>query len=161
MRKILIIVAFAALGFTGASAQDVYVYNASSNTPLLSVNNLQSIVFGEGSIDFFQSKVEASTSVPLSSIDYMLFYNREIVNSVRPTAAAQGINFAFDGKNVSVESAETISRIEVYSSDGVKVASVTPKAKSAKVSVSSQPAGVYLVKATAGKATATSEIVKK
>lgn len=161
MRKTLVTVVFAGLCLTGASAQDVFVYNAGSERPLLTVNNLQRIEFGEGAISFFQTNAAEGTPMDLNSIDYMLFYNREILNSVRPTAKSEGVNISYDGKNVSVESVENISSIDVYSSDGVKVATVSPKAKSAKVSLASKPAGVYIVKATAGKSTAKSEIVKK
>lgn len=160
MRKSLFTFATVCLGITAASAQDVYVYKADSGQPLASVSNVQRIEFNSGAIDIV-SKDGVQKNVSLDALDYLLFYNKEIVNSVRNASTSRNVSISFDGKLVSVESAETISKVEVYTSDGIKYASVSPKAKSAKLSAVSYPAGVYIVKAVAGKETATSEIVKK
>ncbi len=160
MRKILFTFATVCLGITAASAQDVYVYKADSSQPLASVSNVQRIEFNSGAIDIV-SKDGVQKNVSLDALDYLLFYNKEFVNSVRNASTSKNIAISFDGKQVSVESAETISKVEVYTSDGIKYASVSPKAKSARLSTASYPAGVYIVKAVAGKEAAINEIVKK
>ena len=160
MRKILFTTIIAGLGITGASAQDAFVYSSGSDKPIATVTNLQRIEFNTDAIDIIDVKGE-KTSQPLGGVDYILFYNKEIVNSIRTTARTSCVNIAFDGKYVSVESAEAISQVDVFSSDGVKVASATPNTKSAKLSLENATAGVYIVKATDGKAATTSEIVKK
>lgn len=160
MRKTLFTFATVCLGITAASAQDVYVYKAENSQPLASVSNVQRIEFNSGAIDIV-SKDGKLKNVSLDALDYLLFYNKEIVNSIRNASASKNITVSFDGEQVSIESADIISNVEVYTSDGIKYASLSPKAKSAKISTASYPAGVYIVKAVAGKEAATNEIVKK
>lgn len=160
MRKILFTFATVCLGITAASAQDVYVYKAENSQPLASVSNIQRIEFNSGAIDIVPKQGEPK-NVSLDAFDYLLFYNREIVNSIRNASTSKNVTISFDGEQASVESAEVISNVEVYTSDGIKYASMTPNAKSAKFSTASYPAGVYIVKAVAGKEVATNKIVKK
>lgn len=160
MRKFLFTLATVCLGTAAASAQDVYVYNAGNSRPLASVGNVQRIEFNSGAINIVPKQGEPK-NVSLDAFDYLLFYNRETVNSIRNASTSKNVAISFDGEQVSVESAEVISNVEVYTSDGIKYASITPKAKSAKFSTASYPAGVYIVKAVAGNEVATNEFVKK
>lgn len=162
MAKKIYALALAGLCAASVSAQDVFVYNAETQKPLLTVGNLQRIEFNDGALNLVGANGTAN-SVQLAGVDYVLFYNRAMVNNIRKaSAAASGVKISLSGKNVLVESAEAaISRVDVYSSDGVKVASVSPNAKSASVSIGSQAPGIYIVKVVAGKASTTSEIIKK
>lgn len=161
MRKILFTLAFACIGIAGASAQDVYFYSNGSNTSLLTGNNVQRIEFNDGAVAVILADGTKLGELATTAFDYFLFYNKEIVNNIKSASSAEGIEITYDGvKDVTVKSAETISSIDVYSADGVMIASVSPKAKSAKISLASYAAGVYLVKASAGNGTATCKIVK-
>lgn len=162
MAKKIYALALAGLCAASVSAQDVFVYNAETQKPLLTVGSLQRIEFNDGALNLVAADGTAN-SVQLAGVDYLLFYNRETVNSIRSaSAAAAGLRISLSGKDVLVESAEAaISRVDVYSSDGVRVASASPNSRSASVSIGSQAPGVYIVKAVAGKASATSEIIKK
>lgn len=143
-----------------ASAQDVFVYSASSATPAAAVSGVERIEFGSDGINIV-SAAGAQKKVALDSFDYFLFYNREILNGITPVAAEGGLSLAYDGSVVKATSADAISSINVYSADGVAVKSLAPKTGYAEVSVASLPKGVYIVKAVSGKATAVREIIKK
>ena len=160
MRKILFTLAFAGLCAAGAQAQDVYVYQNGNPDAIGSMKNLQRISFLESGISLVPKTGDAK-EFNTKDVDYMLFYEKGTQVGIRPAASAGGINIAYDGAAVSVEASEPISSIDIYAADGVRVSSAAPKAKSAKLSTASLAKGVYIVKATAGKATATSEIIKK
>ena len=148
MRKTLFTITASLLGLASASAQDVYVYKAGDPNALCGVTNVQRIEFNENALSFVPKNESESKEINLADIDYLLFYNKEI-------------NISFDGESVSVESSNALSSIEVYTTDGVKYVSSSPKSKHAKLSTVSFPAGVYIVKAVAGKEVTATEIVKK
>ena len=125
------------------------------------VTNVQRIEFNENALSFVPKNKSESKEINLADIDYLLFYNKEIVNSIRNASNSKEINISFDGESVSVESSNALSSIEVYTTDGVKYVSLSPKSKHVKLSTVSFPAGVYIVKAVAGKEVTATEIVKK
>lgn len=159
MRKRFFASALAGLCLATVSAQDVFVYNAQTSTPTMSLGNLQRIEFNEGSLNFVMAD-GTSQNAPLATVDYMLFFNREMLNSVRQTPETDGVRFSFNGSELEVQGAEPVSRLEVFTSDGVRVATVAPESRRATVSLAAQAPGVYIVRAVAGKAVATSEILK-
>ena len=161
MRKTLFTITASLLGLASASAQDVYIYKAGDPNALCGVTNVQRIEFNENDLTFFQKNDSGSFGFDLASVDYLLFYKKEIVNSIRNASNSKEINISYDGKNVSVESSNALSSVEVYTTDGVKYVALSPKSKNAKLSTVSYPAGVYIVKAVAGKEVTTTEIVKK
>ena len=161
MRKTLFTITASLLGLASASAQDVYVYKAGVPNALCGVTNVQRIEFNENALSFVPKNKSESKEINLADIDYLLFYNKEIVNSIRNASNSKEINISFDGESVSVESSNALSSIEVYTTDGVKYVSLSPKAKHVKLSTVSYPAGVYIVKAVAGKEVTATEIVKK
>ena len=158
MRKTLFTITASLLGLASASAQDVYVYKAGDPNALCGV---QRIEFNENALSFVPKNESESKEINLADIDYLLFYNKEIVNSIRNASNSKEINISFDGESVSVESSNALSSVEVYTTDGVKYVSSSPKSKHAKLSTVSFPAGVYIVKAVAGKEVTATEIVKK
>ncbi len=161
MRKTLFTITASLLGLASASAQDVYVYKAGVPNALCGVTNVQRIEFNENALSFVPKNKSESKEINLADIDYLLFYNKEIVNSIRNASNSKEINISFDGESVSVESSNALSSIEVYTTDGVKYVSLSPKSKHVKLSTVSYPAGVYIVKAVAGKEVTATEIVKK
>lgn len=161
MRKTLFTITASLLGLASASAQDVYVYKAGVPNALCGVTNVQRIEFNENALSFVPKNKSESKEINLADIDYLLFYNKEIVNSIRNASNSKEINISFDGESVSVESYNALSSIEVYTTDGVKYVSLSPKSKHVKLSTVSYPAGVYIVKAVAGKEVTATEIVKK
>lgn len=161
MRKTLFTITASLLGLASASAQDVYVYKAGVPNALCGVTNIQRIEFNENALSFVPKNKSESKEINLADIDYLLFYNKEIVNSIRNASNSKEINISFDGESVSVESSNALSSVEVYTTDGVKFVSSSPKSKHAKLSTVSYPAGVYIVKAVAGKEVTATEIVKK
>ena len=161
MRKSLFTITASLLGLASASAQDVYVYKAGVPNALCGVTNVQRIEFNENALSFVPKNKSESKEINLADIDYLLFYNKEIVNSIRNASNSKEINISFDGESVSVESSNALSSIEVYTTDGVKYVSLSPKSKHVKLSTVSYPAGVYIVKAVAGKEVTATEIVKK
>ena len=161
MRKTLFTITVSLLGLASASAQDVYVYKAGVPNALCGVTNVQRIEFNENALSFVPKNKSESKEINLADIDYLLFYNKEIVNSIRNASNSKEINISFDGESVSVESSNALSSIEVYTTDGVKYVSLSPKSKHVKLSTVSYPAGVYIVKAVAGKEVTATEIVKK
>lgn len=161
MRKTLFTITASLLGLASASAQDVYVYKAGDPNALCGVTNVQRIEFNENALSFVPKNKSGSKEINLADIDYLLFYNKEIVNSIRNASNSKEINISFDGESVSVESSNALSSIEVYTTDGVKYVSLSPKSKHVKLSTVSYPAGVYIVKAVAGKEVTATEIVKK
>lgn len=161
MRKTLFTITASLLGLASTSAQDVHVYKAGDSQALFGVTNVQRIEFNENAISFFSTDDSYPREIGLTEVDYLLFYDKEIVNSIRNASNSKEINISFDGQNVFVESSNTLSNVEVYTTDGVKYVSLSPKSKHAKLSTVSYPAGVYIVKAVAGKEITTTEIVKK
>ena len=161
MRKTLFTITASLLGLASASAQDVYVYKAGDPNALCGVTNVQRIEFNENALSFVPKNKSESKEINLADIDYLLFYNKEIVNSIRNASNSKEINISFDGESVSVESSNALSSVEVYTTDGVKYVSSSPKSKHAKLLTVSFPAGVYIVKAVAGKEVTATEIVKK
>lgn len=161
MRKTLFTITASLLGLASASAQDVYVYKAGVPNALCGVTNVQRIEFNENALSFVPKNKSESKEINLADIDYLLFYNKEIVNSIRNASNSKEINISFDGESISVESSNALSSIEVYTTDGVKYVSLSPKSKHVKLSTVSYPAGVYIVKAVAGKEVTATEIVKK
>ena len=161
MRKTLFTITASLLGLASASAQDVYVYKAGVPNALCGVTNVQRIEFNENALSFVPKNKSESKEINLADIDYLLLYNKEIVNSIRNASNSKEINISFDGESVSVESSNALSSIEVYTTDGVKYVSLSPKSKHVKLSTVSYPAGVYIVKAVAGKEVTATEIVKK
>mgnify|MGYP003290092132 FL=1 len=161
MRKTLFTITASLLGLASASAQDVYVYKAGVPNALCGVTNVQRIEFNENALSFVPKNKSESKEINLADIDYLLFYNKEIVNSIRNASNSKEINISFDGESVSVESSNALSSVEVYTTDGVKYVSLSPKSKHTKLSTVSYPAGVYIVKAVAGKEVTATEIVKK
>lgn len=161
MRKTLFTITASLLGLASASAQDVYVYKAGVPNALCGVTNVQRIEFNENALSFVPKNKSESKEINLADIDYLLFYNKEIVNSIRNASNSKEINISFDGESVSVESSNALSSVEVYTTDGVKYVSLSPKSKHVKLSTVSYPAGVYIVKAVAGKEVTATEIVKK
>lgn len=161
MRKTLFTITASLLGLASASTQDVYVYKAGVPNALCGVTNVQRIEFNENALSFVPKNKSESKEINLADIDYLLFYNKEIVNSIRNASNSKEINISFDGESVSVESSNALSSIEVYTTDGVKYVSLSPKSKHVKLSTVSFPAGVYIVKAVAGKEVTATEIVKK
>lgn len=161
MRKTLFTITASLLGLASASAQDVYVYKAGVPNALCGVTNVQRIEFNENALSFVPKNKSESKEINLADIDYLLFYNKEIVNSIRNASNSKEINISFDGESVSVESYNALSSVEVYTTDGVKYVSLSPKSKHTKLSTVSFPAGVYIVKAVAGKEVTATEIVKK
>lgn len=161
MRKTLFTITASLLGLASASAQDVYVYKAGVPNALCGVTNVQRIEFNENALSFVPKNKSESKEINLADIDYLLFYNKEIVNSIRNASNSKEINISFDGESVSVESYNALSSVEVYTTDGVKYVSLSPKSKHVKLSTVSFPAGVYIVKAVAGKEVTATEIVKK
>lgn len=145
MRKTLFTITASLLGLASASAQDVYVYKAGVPNALCGVTNVQRIEFNENALSFVPKNKSESKEINLADIDYLLFYNKEIVNSIHNASNSKEINISFDGESVSVESSNALSSIEVYTTDGVKYVSSSPKSKHAKLSTVSFPAGVYQI----------------
>ena len=133
MRKTLFTITASLLGLASASAQDVYVYKAGVPNALCGVTNVQRIEFNENALSFVPKNKSESKEINLADIDYLLFYNKEIVNSIRNASNSKEINISFDGENVSVESSNALSSVEVYTTDGVKYVSLSPKSKHAKL----------------------------
>lgn len=160
MKKFTLAILGLCLGFSPAVAQDVYVYSSSSPTAVTAQDSVQRIEFGDDAINIVTTS-GGQQSVSLTDFDYFLLYNKDIVNSVSPAIAAQGLNFSYDGARVNVSSSERISQIDIFSADGAKCASFAPYSTSFTAAVDSYSAGVYIVKAVAGKSSESFKFIKK
>ena len=91
MRKTLFTITASLLGLASASAKDVYVYKAGVPNALCGVTNVQRIEFNENALSFVPKNESESKKINLADIDYLLFYNKEIVNSIRNASNSKEI----------------------------------------------------------------------
>ena len=159
MKKILFAVLFVCLGIGNGLARDVYVYQATTSNPIAVISNVRSIAFSDGSANFV-SENGASQSLSLDAFDYILTYNSRVVG-IKSAKVAGEAEVSNDGRNVSVKINEVVDKVEVYSTDGVCVLALTPKAKESKFRLAANAAGVYVVKAYMGKKVYTKDIIVK
>lgn len=159
MRKILLTTMLVCVLSAQGFARDVYVFNSSGQAPLAQIQNLRCISFADNTATFYSGSGDVK-NFDLGGFDYVLTYDPKVV-AVSSVSSPDGIVISPDGRNVTVSSKSVIDRVEVFSSDGVKVNFAEPKALRAKIRISNASAGVYLVKVISGKETATRQIIIK
>lgn len=143
VKRLLITSIFALMASLNVWSIDIYFFSRGSASADVHKADVRKIVFNGNSIDVVQADLSSETLL-LDKYDYFTF------NST-PTSIAlekdKNLLIAFDGENVSLSALVSIQHVAVYGVDGVKVMNIMPSAAMTSFSLSTLPAGFYVIKA--------------
>lgn len=143
----------------GVQANDVFVYTTGNYTPVASVKNLRSIVYGTNSVKL-NAKDGSSVEVAYADFDYYRFYSTAIPTSIKPASLEEATIEYVDG-NIEIATQRKVNRVEIISTAGEILAQLKPSATSLSYNAANLPAGTYLIKVVAGNKTYVKKIIKK
>ena len=158
-RKTFILCIASLLCTATVKSQDVYVYTTGNYTPVTTVKQVSTIIFGNSGLTL--KTADGSTSdIPYELFSYFRFYETPTPLSIKKvTLNEAGINY--DGNLIAVKLQGNIDRIEIVSVTGSVLKSYCPHTDSFRFTVTDIPTGVYLVKVVCGENNYIKKIVKK
>lgn len=151
-------IAFLAFPCLGAMGENVYVYNDAAGEPVQAFTDIRKITFTEDAMHVMAAN-GTSTEVLFADFNYFTFVEKE--NSGIGTIASGAVVFLDKGNNLSITSDNVISRVEMFSASGNKVADDTPMSGLYECSIETCPMGLYIVKVTVGEHQEYHKIIKK
>lgn len=157
---ILFLVSLVTFCINTATAQNVYVYKGTDATPVSTLQNVDKITFGETSVDFLVESGN-TTFFALDDLDYFLFYDREQYVGITEIAGNKNARISCVNDVVTIESDENIASANIYTTDGIIIASAKPNANTATLSLAKYSKGIYIIKVEAGGKTITQKLIKK
>lgn len=141
----------------------LYYYAKSSTTAKsFSLDDLDKVTFTEDGLKLWKQ----SGTQEIAFDDFLMFTFTEvehpIVTSLEPMAAEKDVLVRYDSgsKTVTIESGSALSGVSVYDLQGRMVAHLSAAGSNYRLSLSSVPAGLYIVKAQRGGETIVNKIVK-
>lgn len=141
-----------------AMGEDVYVYSDAAGEPVQAFTGIRKITFSENAMHVMAAN-GTSTEVLFADFNYFTFVEKE--NSGIGTIASGAVVFLDKGNNLSITSDNVISRVEMFSASGNKVADDTPMSGLYECSIETCPMGLYIVKVTVGEHQEYHKIIKK
>lgn len=158
-RPILSICAILLAGIKGVEANDVFVYTTGSHTPVKTLKNLRSIVYGSNGIQL-NAKDGSSEEVAYADFDYFRFFATPIPTYIR-TAETDEASIVFANGKLKIQTRQAMERVDVISTAGEVLAQMKPESTYANYDIASLPAGTLLIKVVAGNNTYVKKIIKK
>ena len=124
------------------------------------LDNVQKITFGAEAMNLHLLSQPYPVAVAYGSSIKITFESGPM--AVKDVATTAGISVCYDAAtaSVSVESPAPMKSVVVYNAHGMRVASFGQGELSTKVSLSSLPTGIYIVRADNGQENKTLKIVK-
>ena len=151
-------IAFLVFPCLGAMGENVYVYSDAAGEPVQAFTDIRKITFTEDAMHVMAAN-GTSTEVLFADFNYFTFVEKE--NSGIGTIASGAVVFLDKGNNLSITSDNVISRVEMFSASGNKVADDTPMFGLYECSIETCPMGLYIVKVTVGEHQEYHKIIKK
>lgn len=151
--KYLMLGALLSLSAVGASASDVYFYNAKSASPFAVKSDVRRLTFTPYHISVVFNDGRKTEYVELDEVEYFSFFDASAssIEHVGNTEMPDGTTFHSTADGVTAVSSEPIESLEVYSMNGLKVASShSVSVCEATISLGGCPSGLYFAKAVAG-----------
>lgn len=141
-----------------AAATDVYVYRDGSYVPINVSENICKMMFSNDST-YIITNAGDTARIADDAYTFLLTRRLEVPTGINSTAT-QNLAIKAQGGGVHITAPATIERVTITDAAGTMVASLTPRSNDVFLSLSGLPAGVYIVKAACGTATAVSKISK-
>lgn len=161
-KNLLSIVLCTSLFSVCAFGKDVYVYNTGEKEPVQTLKKTRKISFESDRMDVWDTENNL-TSVNFSDFSFLTFQPKEIKDpSSLPSVSENQPVICIDALGaLKIQSQEAITKVELYTVQGVKVQEYAPMQMSFSTSVSDKPSGVYVLRVSLGEKIITSKFVKK
>jgi len=162
MKKVFLLCTFC-LFVLGAAAQQaapsLWIYSPTGAEQSVALENLGKITFTSTNAQF-ELLTGSPLSIALDDIAAITFAQRGAQSVPTVNTMNSKIWLVRESSEVKIESATTITEATVYNLQGAVVARQTPNALVSSISLSTAPAGVYLVRVKAGQNYEIKKIVK-